>query len=258
MPHKVQHKPVVAISFQQEDDEKSYSIRKNYVEFIELYGGCAFLLVKSNAFEDTAQVLSLCDGVLIPGGDDINPALYGQPPSSHADKPHPDRDNFETKLVRHCIKHNLPFLGICRGFQIANVVLGGTLHQNIDALPNNVLSDNDIPDKHINHWQLDSAAQAVHNVELCENNALHTIFGTKSLSVNSIHHQTIDNLAPSLEVCAISEDGLIEALAYRDCNFFVGVQWHPEFAPSAPFSAKLGQAFIDACKSAKATKAQRQ
>ncbi len=234
---EVQHKPVIAIAFQQEDD-KAYSIRKNYVEFVEQHGGCAILLVNSENFEDTAHVLSLCDGVLIPGGDDIDPALYGQPLSSHSDKPHPERDQFELKLVYFCIEQNFPFLGICRGFQIANVVLGGTLHQYIPNMPN----------EHLEHWYLDKAMHAVHNVELIQNKKLYNIFGTTSLGVNSIHHQTIDRLAPSLEACAISEDGLIEGLYYPECDFFVGVQWHPEFVPDAPFSAKLGQAFINACK----------
>ena len=231
-------KPIIALSFQCDEKEESYISQVRYAKFIEEIGGVPLMLFPSTHFSDTERILSLCDGVLIPGGNDIDPALYGQDPHPKADKTHPARDEFELNLVRYCQKNNLAFLGICRGLQIANVTGGGTLCQYIP----------DMEGKHLEHWRIDEAAQAVHEVTLCKEGKLAHIFGKESLRVNSIHHQTIDKLAQGFKACALSEDGLIEGITDPSCNFFVAVQWHPEFVPHSEFSEELSRAFIEACK----------
>jgi putative glutamine amidotransferase len=231
-------KPIIAISFQIADNEPAYMLEKRYVGFIERAGGAALMILPHASFTDIAAIIDNCDGVLIPGGDDINPALYGQERTSFKDDPKPDRDAIEPLIIRHSISRNIPYLGICRGFQMANVALGGTLHQNIATLP----------EAHLEHWRYDSATQAVHGMKAQPGTLLARIFSTGEFRVNSIHHQAIDEVAPDLVVNGISEDGLVEAVSHPKCDFFLGVQWHPEFAPDAAFSDPLGRAFIEACE----------
>lgn len=230
-------KPIIAVSFQTEDSEKAYSIRHRWIDYVEAIGAAAVMLVPANDFSSTERVLSCASGVLIPGGNDVDPKMYGQKPLAGTDSPSPLRDKFESWLVKHCVSNNIPFLGICRGMQIANVALGGSLCQSIE----------DRAGEHIEHWRLDDATQPVHSIKLCEGGVLQKIFRTSTLEVNSVHHQSIDSVSALLEVSAISQDGLIEALTCPKCNFFVGVQWHPEFNADAKFSAALGKAFMEAC-----------
>ncbi len=231
-------KPLVAVSFQFEDEIPAFSIRANYLDFLKLAGVSPIILLPQENPADVEAILGRVDGVLIPGGDDIDPMLYGCERAAASDSPVVARDGIEPVIVRYCIEHDLPFLGICRGFQMINVVCGGTLCQDINKLPFD----------HEEHWRIEDPFDAVHEVVPVEGTPTARIFGTEPFGTNTIHHQTIEDMAPSLTVDALSEDGLIEAVSHPDCSFFVGVQWHPEFAPESPFGAPLAKAFGDACR----------
>lgn len=159
------------------------------------------------------------DGVLFAGGDDVDPAFYGEEKkheSVHIDRP---RDEFEFNLLEHALNRRLPILGICRGTQMINVKFGGTLYQDLtsDATPE------------VEHKQNGSRGNTSHLVTLTDpDSQLASIF-SGSCRVNSLHHQAIRCLGRGLKVTAHSEDGLVEAVETAEAYpFFVAVQWHPE------------------------------
>lgn len=161
----------------------------------------------------------MVDGILFTGGHDINPKLYNQEKKGVCGIQCEKRDEMESYLFKKAIKNDKPILGICRGIQLFNALLGGTLYQ-------------DLPTQHsskIKHTMIKPYNRGVHSVEILKNTPLHNIIGVNKLSVNSYHHQAIKDLAPSLIANAISEDGLIEAISMPDKKFVMAVQWHPEF-----------------------------
>ena len=148
-------------------------------------------------------------GLLLTGGSDVNPALYGEPPHPETETPDPERDSLELQLLREALRTGLPVFAICRGLQLLNVALGGTLIQHIEAH-----HDQKLPD--------------VHPVKVEPGTLLAEIIGEDPVSVNSRHHQAIERLAVPLRVSARADDGIIEAVELPGDTFVVAVQWHPE------------------------------
>lgn len=177
-----------------------------------------------------------CDGLLIPGGDDIHPKLYGQAVSEKCGKQNPLRDEIDPAILEVFLKTGKPILGVCRGIQMMNVHLGGTLHQDITELQT------------IRHSDFRHRSKECHTVSIEENTLLHRILGQSQIPVNTIHHQAVDKLAPGLVVSATSPDGFVEALEWPAHPFFVGVQWHPELIPHRNAQMKIITAFVDACR----------
>ena len=172
------------------------------------------------------SALGICNGILISGGGDITPRLCGitdYDPAYLVD-PFPERDEYELELTYLAHKRNIPVLGICRGAQVLNCALGGSLHFDISG-----------------HMQRPSRDQPSHSVRISDGSLLHRLVGQLSLEVNSFHHQAIEKAPAQLNVCAISDDGITEAIEAPDKRFFVGVQWHPEhltdYASSVLFAA---------------------
>ncbi len=176
-----------------------------------------------------------CQGLLLPGGDDVDPARYGREKSPKCGKTDPQRDEAETLLMEKFLATGRPFWGICRGEQMMNVFFGGTLHQDIKELQKD--SHNSLPQR----------GKGSHWVTIEEESLLHKIVGTDRLFVNSLHHQAAEEIPESLHVTARSDDGFVEALEHREYPFCLGVQWHPEHMPQKEQKA-LFQAFVDEAK----------
>ena len=228
-------KPTIGISFQTEDLNNAYSIRKRWVDYVNAIGGIPLLLLPSEKFSDTEKVLSSCDGVLIVGGDDVNPILYDEAACLKTNVSSFQRDCFEIDVVKWCVSNDVPFLGICRGIQVANVAFGGTLYQEIPKIKRSF---------YVNHEQWENRKEAIHGVRFVNNSYLKGIFKKEDLGVNSIHHQCVKKVPSIFKIEAVSEDGIIEAISCPKCDFFIGVQWHPEFNTQAGFSKNLNKAFI--------------
>lgn len=232
-------KPVIGLSTQYDRDPARYSLLEEYLPFVEAAGACAVIIPALASPQDAACVLDRLDGVIIPGGDDdIDPALYGQARHAPTSAPNPARDASERLLIEGVLERDLPFLGICRGMQMANVVLGGSLFQNVEA---------EHPDK-IVHWQQAPYDAPSHRITLVENTPLAAVLGAREAQVNSMHRQAIDALAEELRPMAYAEGRLVEAFWRPQSTFFWGVQWHPEEMRASQTSRALGRALIEACK----------
>jgi putative glutamine amidotransferase len=171
------------------------------------------------------------DGLVLSGGIDLNPALYGEERHPKADEPNDGRDGLELDLLRQALDRDLPVLAICRGMQLFNVAFGGALSQHITST--GIHQRYDLP-----------KSQPVHTVEVEPGSRLAQITGAGKVAVNSRHHQAVAQLGKGLSISARAEDGLIEAFELPDKRFAIAVQWHPEDqAASDPIQAGLFAAF---------------
>ena len=181
------------------------------------------------------------DGLLLAGGVDMDPATFGEDPHPALGRTDRARDAVELRLARWAIADRKPVLGLCRGHQVLNVALGGTLWQDITA---------QVPQA-IKHDYFPTAGYArdflAHEIRVVEGSRLAAAFDSEQVPVNSMHHQAVKALAPGLQVSARSSDGLVEALESGTDHFLVGVQWHPEvFERSDERTRRLFQSFITA------------
>lgn len=216
---------------------RRHQVPDPYVERVVEAGGLPLLLpVVDPAWAEA--YLDLADGLLLVGGDDVDPSLYGALPHPELGTVDLARDRFEVALLRVAVARDLPTLGVCRGVQVMNVALGGTLWQD---LPSEVAST--LP--HAGRYD------ASHDVDVVPGSRLAAILGTGApgsggsrVPVNSHHHQALRTVAPTLVVTARSPDGVVEAAELPSQRFFVGVQWHPERLPDAEATRRLFAAFV--------------
>jgi len=202
-----------------EDGRQGFHVlREDYVRSVEQAGGMAVLL-PPGAPADAAPLLDRLDGLLLSGGADVDPALYGQAPHPKLGRVVRNRDEFELALCREALRRDRPLLAICRGQQVLNVATGGTLIQDIPSVIAGAV-DHDPP---VERWD------AVHEVGLLQGSRLRAILGRDRLAVNSFHHQAVDVLGAGLVASAHSVgDGVVEGVEEPGRRFAVGVQWHPE------------------------------
>ena len=195
--------------------------------------------------EDPAVIsgyVSGCDGFLFTGGNDIDPALYGEERLPGCGESVKDRDRFEMLLLQSAFSSGKPILGICRGFQMMNVFFGGSLWQDI---PSQLPGAGPHP-----LTEFDQLPVRRHTVRIAPGTLLAGILGLGDLSVNSAHHQGVKRLADGLTACAAAEDGIIEAFEKQDHPFCLAVQWHPEWLWPETDSVKLFRSFTEACRRA--------
>lgn len=189
-----------------------------YVEAITAAGGIPLLIPVPLAIEDSLELYRGANGLLLAGGEDIDPKEYGETKRLQCRAVSPERDSVELALTRRCLADRKPLLGICRGLQVLNVALGGTLYQDIAA-------DYSTAIKHdSDRWR-----DLSHPISIEPKSRLASLFGTsEAVSVNSLHHQAIRDLAPGLTISARSPDGVIEAVEGQGSGYALGVQCHPE------------------------------
>ncbi len=164
------------------------------------------------------QIVESLDGLILSGGEDIDPVLYQSRPDLRCWQLAPERDRFELKLIEEAIKLNKPILAICRGLQLINIYFGGTLYRDISDYSHDVLSHqfSKAP-----RWYL------AHRVRLTDP-MLTNLYQADEIEVNSYHHQAINEVGKGLKVTAVAEDGIIEGLRHPDHPNFLAIQWHPE------------------------------
>ncbi len=190
--------------------------------------------------EQAEQIVRECDGVLLPGGADLNPAYYGKEKQEWCGQFIPARDAGETLILKEALKQGKPILGICRGFQLINCYFGGTLYQDIKK---------EAGEGRKEHMNIPGSAREVHKITVTPGTRLSQIAGSGRMGVNSLHHQAACTVGDVLTVAAISEDGFVEALEAKDGPFMLAVQWHPEHLfPKQAFARRIFAAFVEACE----------
>ncbi len=222
---------VIAMPRMSTDPEPTVAQSK-YIESLAR-AGAGMRWVELSDPEQAVQDALTCDGLLLPGGGDMDPKFYGQARIPACGEPNLLRDAAEPLLLRAFLAADKPVLGICRGIQVMNAVLGGDLYQ--DIKPFEHLPHND-------HWA------KVHTVTVRRGTLLSRILGQDTVLVNSQHHQAVDRVAPGFTLAALSEDGIVEAIEKPDARFCLGVQWHPEWLSDAdPAMQGLFDAFVNSC-----------
>ena len=231
--------------------DRSLSLSHTYQEAILNSGGLPLVLAPATPRELLAQAVRRADGVLLTGGDDLDPALYAPdlPPGIRATVrvEATERDQCELALIAELFQQQRPVLAICRGMQILNVAFGGSL---VADIPSQRPSE-------VNHNRMDAPLAPVHETDLLAGSLLAGLTGLSRLGVNSTHHQAIDRVAESFEVVARAPDGIVEAIELKAATagkrppFLLGTQFHPErLADRHPEHRAIFDAFVSACTAA--------
>ena len=215
-----------------------------YVEAIRAAGGFPVLLTPTPALDEIHRALGYLDGVLFTGGKDVDPMHYGETVLNTKVAPEPERDAFELPLARAAVEENRPLLAICRGMQVLNVALGGSLWQDIPEQ----LADA------LHHYQKAPRDETAHVIEVTRETLVGDLLAnpngalTAPAQANSFHHQAVRDVAGGLVPVAHAPDGLIEAIELPDRDFVVGVQWHPEHLTSHTSHRRLFEGLVEAAR----------
>jgi putative glutamine amidotransferase len=193
-------------------------VGQDYVQSVCLAGGVPVILPIVSDEALILQQVEMIDGLILSGGYDVHPCFFGEEPHTLLEACYPDRDAHEIQLVRLAYQLKKPILGICRGIQLINVAFGGTLFQDLSLYSSNTLQ----------HNQKARVDYAIHKVKLEEGTKLHQLFNQTCIYTNSMHHQSIQTVAPGFTINALAYDGIIEGIEKMDDSFILGVQWHPE------------------------------
>jgi putative glutamine amidotransferase len=230
---------------QGEPARQELALGERYLDAVRRGGGMPVILTPLPASQVDA-LLDRLDALCLSGGPDVHPSAYGAEPDPALGPTEPELDRFELQLARRAWKRGIPVLGICRGAQVLNIALGGTLHQHL-------------PDQssEIDHRQTLNGGKTTHTVELDPNSRLAGLLGRASVEVNSFHHQATDRLGRGLRIVGRAPDGTIEGLESEGGGFLFGVQWHAEWLTDRPEQLALFEALVQAARDRRAAPAKR-
>jgi putative glutamine amidotransferase len=237
--------PLIGITCEQESFTNTSlleTISVEYTRAVIAAGGTPLLIPTDFPVAELESLRERLDGILLTGGGDIEPGQYSSESHPSLILVSPERDALEIELVKFAVKTDWPLLGICRGLQVMNVALHGTLTLDVPTqFPTTIQHDRPYGQ---------ARDFIAHEVTIEANTRLAEIIGKDQIPVNSFHHQAVREMAPGLKVNARSTDGLVEGLEMPGSRFFMGVQWHPECLQKHSEQRALFQAFIQAVQSA--------
>lgn len=228
--------PIIGVIPLWDESKKSIWMLPGYLQLLENAGASPMVF----PLTDNPTVLNKCleavSGILFTGGHDISPEIYGEDVLPQCGEICSLRDTMEQYIFNKAMEYDMPVLGICRGIQLFNVMLGGTLYQDLFTQRN---SD-------VNHVMTPPYNRTVHKVSVLPNTPLSEILGDGDIDVNSYHHQAIKDISKKLEINGVSQDGLTEAVSVKNKTFALAIQWHPEFDWKVnDNSVKLVKAFVN-------------
>lgn len=233
--------PIIGIVVCGRDSGRQF-VSHSYIQAIEAAGAVSILIPCT---EDTSHFpcyYGICDGFLFCGGDDISPRLFGEDLLTERGQTDMYMDSFHLNFMKYALSTSLPILAVCRGMQVLNISLGGTIYQDISL--RNTASQNHMQ-------QTKNRGDVCHRVACAKDSMLYRICGS-FLETNSFHHQCIKTVGRDLSISAVAADGVVEAIENSSHSFLVGLQWHPEcMYESSPPMRDLFSRFIDRAKRAK-------
>lgn len=212
-------------------------VNREYLRSITDNGGLPLMLPVTLDDDAISKYVSLIDGLLLCGGEDVDPLTYGEEPLAKLGAIDPQRDAYEGRLIKAVHAAHKPILGICRGVQILNATYGGTIYQDLSYMPAGQGT--------LKHMQAQLPAYGMHHVTITATSQLATYLAATKLTVNSFHHQTLHQIAPGFKVVATASDQVVEAIESTEGGLQLGVQWHPEMMQQVnPLMAQLFAGFI--------------
>jgi putative glutamine amidotransferase len=235
--------PLIGLTATRVKNEKgpaSVRISEKYTQAVCLAGGVPVILPFDLREERFQDLVTRLDGILFTGGGDVHPERYGSRMHPLVDSVDRERDRVEIALARAAQRLGKPFFGICRGIQVINVALGGTLYEDVlEQMPGAQ------PHAYSSEWPRNHLA---HPVQVSPDSRLAQILGGETVRVNSLHHQGVCRLAPDARPTAWAPDGLVEAIEFPDHPYGLAVQWHPEWLQELAPMRALFSAFVEAAK----------
>jgi putative glutamine amidotransferase len=243
MDENPMQKPLIIVAGHREAHSKYspiYGEKQAYIQSIVQAGGLPLIVAPNLPVDDLQRLISLADGFLLCGGGDVEPFRYGGEACARLTGLDPERDMFELQLLQDILQADKPLLAICRGVQILNVALGGTLICDIASqLPQAGKHD------YSPGYKRDLV---VHDVSIQTNTLLAGALGVKIVGTNSLHHQALDKVGHGLVVNARADDGVVEGVEMPSKRFVLGIQWHPECMPESAVMQHLFQTFVINCR----------
>ena len=230
-------RPLIGVTPGYSAENNRLYIGDGYFGAVNKAGGLAVLLPLSQDMQVLAELPERCDGFLLSGGPDIDARYFGEPNLKCNGEISPLRDKLEIFIAKKALELEKPILGICRGIQVLNAALGGSLYQDIYTQINGR--------ELLKHMQAAPGWYPIHEIRIERDAKLWKCFGREKLGVNSFHHQSVRSAGKGLRITAVSEDGIVEAIEHESRIFTVGVQWHPELMwQEDPEALKLFEALV--------------